>query len=93
MTLLFVVVTPEFSAKPATKPETKVVRSSIHFITDTNRATSPRSKPTASITLANRFPRSLRSLMVAIPLALLALAAAAQVTLPPPVEISQGWQL
>jgi hypothetical protein len=31
--------------------------------------------------------------MVAIPLALLALAAGAQVTLPAPVEISQGWQL
>ena len=36
---------------------------------------------------------SLRTPFVAIPLALFALAASAQVTLPPPVEISQGWEL
>ncbi len=35
----------------------------------------------------------LRTPFVAIPLALFTLAAGAQVTLPPPVEISQGWEL
>ena len=43
--------------------------------------------------MANLFPHSLRCAIFTIPLALLAVAASAQVTLPPPVEISQGWQL
>ena len=43
--------------------------------------------------MANQFPRSLRSPIVVIALALVALAAGAQVTLPPPVVISQGWEL
>ena len=43
--------------------------------------------------MANRFPRLLRTPIIAFPFALLALAAAAQVTLPPPVEVSAGWQL
>jgi hypothetical protein len=43
--------------------------------------------------MSNLSARSLRLLLAAIPISSLALAAGAQGTLPPPVEVSQGWQL